>query len=581
MLSSEDRNYSTGLEIRVRVRSCANPLAEAESAPLQWTVAIVQQIRATTSVDDEREFAGFMSTQATQNLTVHSSKLTLPPLVAKLTSESILLIAVFVFVGTLMLLYRPFSQLEGGDSAIYDYIAQSILRGQMPYRDVVDIKGPLGAYLSAGAIAAGRMTGMTDVAAIRLFHVLTVGLLAALTFRVGVVYFRNRVAGLIAAVLPLIAPPIAEMLIGGTQPKLPLLIFGLVSLLLVAGDRPFWAGFCGMLACLCWQPGLMFVGTAFLIFSKYLTSWRDLRAARVMAGAAVPLALVVLYFFAKGALGDMWSYAIVYNYSVFGPEAKKPLADASSHLWKIIRRVYEARTLFLLVALVGLAAYIAERVYLKIKARWSTEHLRDAIIFPALVYLVFAFINFQAGPDLIPFLPFIGLFAAWAFVKVGQLVASALPARLEGYRQYAELLVPSLALVLTLGLATWPALRYRTGSETLTKQQEEVNILASKLQPGDQIYAHGTVGMLVLMNRPNLNPYVFLDWDMDSFIAARKYGGSFQALIDEMEAQKPRLVGISRLRAVTHGEEFEQWVRTHYEELPLKIDKGVYVRKAD
>src|SRR5262249_14231248 len=162
-----------------------------------------------------------------------------PVAVERLISGRALLVAVSILAAALMLLYRPFSQIEGGDSAIYDYIAQSILRGQVPYRDVVDIKGPAAAYLSAGAIAAGRVMGLTDVSAIRLLHVLMAGLLASLTYQCGVVYLRSLLAGLVAAVLPFVAAPIAEMLIGGTQPKLPLLIFGLASLLLVAKDRPF------------------------------------------------------------------------------------------------------------------------------------------------------------------------------------------------------------------------------------------------------------------------------------------------------------------------------------------------------
>jgi hypothetical protein len=520
-----------------------------------------------------------MSTQATEATSTFPSTLTLPPLLVRLTSERALLVFVFLFATVLMLFYRPFSQLEGGDSAIYDYIAQTILRGQLPYRDVVDIKGPASVYLSAAAVAIGRLIGMQDVMAIRLFHVLMVGLLAALTFRVGVVFMRSRFIGVIAALLPLVSPAMIEMLIGGTQPKLPMMILGLASLLLVAKDRPFWAGLFGMMACLCWQPGLMFVGTAFLIFSKYLMSWRDLRAVKVAIGAALPLALVVLYFYAKGALGDLWSYTIVYNYSVFGPEAKQPLANAGSHLWTIIRRVFERKTVFLIIALGGLVIDIAERIHVKFKQGWQHELFRDAVIWPALVYLIFAFINFQAGPDLIPFLPFIGLFAAWAFAQAARLIARYAPARLADYQPHIEHLVLAGALAVVLALVIWPALRYRVGGETLQKQIEEVNAIAAQLQPDDKVYSHGTIGMLVLMNRPNMNPYVFLDWDMDTFIAARKYNGSFQALIDEMEAGKPKIVGISRLRAVRHGDEFEQWVKAHYEELPLRINKGVYIRK--
>ena len=50
-----------------------------------------------------------------------------------------LAVIAFVLGALVMLAYRPWRQFEAGDTAVYDYIAQSILRGQMPYRDVVDI----------------------------------------------------------------------------------------------------------------------------------------------------------------------------------------------------------------------------------------------------------------------------------------------------------------------------------------------------------------------------------------------------------------------------------------------------------
>src|ERR1700720_624504 len=45
----------------------------------------------------------------------------------------------FLFGAAVTLMYRPLSQPEVGDSSLYDYIAQCILRGQLSYRDVIDI----------------------------------------------------------------------------------------------------------------------------------------------------------------------------------------------------------------------------------------------------------------------------------------------------------------------------------------------------------------------------------------------------------------------------------------------------------
>jgi hypothetical protein len=152
------------------------------------------------------------------------------------TSKLVLLALLLGAAVTLM--YRPFSQLEGGDAAIYDYIAQSILRGQIPYRDVVDMKGPLAPQLSALSIVLGKAVGLRDIIAIRLFQVLLVALLAGVTFLTADAFFQSRAAGLIAFLIPLVFPTYLEMMTAGTQPKLPMMLFGMLSLLLIARDRP-------------------------------------------------------------------------------------------------------------------------------------------------------------------------------------------------------------------------------------------------------------------------------------------------------------------------------------------------------
>src|ERR1700754_250997 len=92
------------------------------------------------------------------------------------------MLLVAFFIGAVVVLWqRPWRLLEAGDEAIWDYVAQCILRGQIPYRDVVEIKTPLAAYLSAAAMAAGRLTGINNVLAARLLNVLLAGGLSAVT----------------------------------------------------------------------------------------------------------------------------------------------------------------------------------------------------------------------------------------------------------------------------------------------------------------------------------------------------------------------------------------------------------------
>lgn len=532
--------------------------------------------------------------------------ITLLKLVERVDRRTLAIIAC-LFGVALMLAYRPWRQIEVGDPAFYDYIAQSILRGQVPYRDVVDIKGPGGAYLSAFAMLLGKAVGLRDVIAVRLMHVVLVGFLSAITYLVAEIYLRNRLAAVIAFLVPLMPEHFAMMVIAGTQPKLPMILCGMITLFLIAKDRPFWAGVFSMLSCVCWQPGLLFTGIAVLMFSRYLTSWRDLRALKVLIGAAIPLIIVLSYFYSRSALSDLWAWAITYNYSVFGPEAKRGIGEALDKLWKISVRVFRAdaggfadtrigrfkshfetpaglATLVMIPsAFIGLVIFGFERARASLtraEGIGSPDLFRDALLVPPLIYLAFCVINFQAGPDLIPFFPFIGIFAGSFFIKFGQLLASINWFKLRDRRVVKEWYIAAFGLSLILIIIFTRAITYRVDSWTLQSQGQEIKKLSDLLAPDDKIYVHGTVEILVLLNRPNLNPYADFDWGKDNF-AASKRGVSFDQLIDEMEAAAPKLVAISRLRAVSHRADIEAWVQDHYDRLDLVRYDRVFIRRKD
>jgi len=491
-----------------------------------------------------------------------------------------LVLLAFLVGVIVMVLYKPFARAEVGDPTIYDYVAQSILRGQLPYRDVIDIKGPGAQYLSAAAITVGRVFDLRDIFAIRALHVILVGLLSAITFLVANIYLRSRVASAIAFLIPLLREPIAKAFIGGTQPKLPMIIFGLLTLLMIAKNRPLAAGALSMLSCLCWQPGLLFTGTAVLIFSRYFTRWRDLKALKVLAGAVVPLAIVLGYFYSKGALGDLWAWTITYNYSVFGPEAGPALGNALNHIWVTSRRVFEKEILVVLLSALGLLLFLFERARQRVRGRAAFESpdlFRDAIVFPPLIYFAFMLINFQGPPDLIPLFPFAGIFAGWLFVRLGRLAGSITPLR-NLSRPLADAIMGVGVLVVIFGVVFVRAGTFELRGLKLQDQDAAMQQLRQELQPGDKFYVHGAVEILVLLNTPNLNPYVDFDWGKDNFAASRR-GMTFQRLIDEMEAEAPKYVSITRLRKVYHREELEQWVNEHYEHLDLLKYKKLYVRK--
>jgi hypothetical protein len=490
-----------------------------------------------------------------------------------------LAVTAFLLGIAVTLAYRPFSQTVRGDCGIYDYIAQSILRGQLPYRDVIDPKAPVSMYLSAVAIAIGRSVGAPDVPAVRCLYVLLAGLLSAITFLTAEAYLRSRIAALIASLIPLIPGNFVSMMTKGTQPKVPMMIFGMLALLLVAKDRPFWAGFCSMLSCLCWQPGLLFAGTAFLVFSRYLTSWRDWRVVKLVAGATIPLVVVLLYFYSRGALSDLWSWTITYTFAVFRPDGQKPLAQALAQIWKIAHREFGSDLILPGLSLIGFAMYAAGRVRVKLQEGLrSVDLFRDAILLPPIVYFLFCILDFQGGPDLIPFLPFIGLFAGWSLVEIARLIASSGFVKRIGQGIRWDSLVPSIAMAAMLVLILIRTTSYKPPSVDLREQRKAISQIADYLGPDDRIYVHGMAEILVLLNVPNLNRYIAFDSGADDYIGAQRAGG-FKDVIAEIESSAPKLVAMSRLRNVRHGKDLEQWVDAHYDTLELPGCETIYIRK--
>ena len=496
-----------------------------------------------------------------------------------ITRQSTTTIALGVFLLTLvvLLMYKPFNRAEIGDQATWDYIAQSIVRGELPYRDVIANKAPAAGYFSALAIAVGKLIGIRDVLAIRILMVLLTGVLSTLTYLVTEAYLRSRVAALLGCLIPLMTSRFDDWMVGGTEPKLLMIVFGMLTLWLVKRDKPFLAGLCSMLSCLAWQPGLLFAGTAFLVFSRYLTSWRDLRTLKLVLGAAVPLAVLIGYFASYRALDDLWFWTMTFNYGVYAPATARTMIDSLRHMVNLFLRVFEADVAIVAFSLAGFSVFGWRQIRARFRRREgfsSVELFRDGLLIAPGVYFLFCLVNLQAGPDLIPLFPFIGMFAAWFLVECSRLVAGryAKLKHLDPWLARAVLIV-ALALTASRGVIYW-----FTPMLTLQQQDKEFAVVSALLGPDEKLYVHGTLELLVLLNRPNLNQYVFLDRGKDEYVAAVKEGG-IDAWIAEIESEHPKIVALSRLKKVMHREELMRWVEAQYESLGLPGYEEIYVRK--
>ena len=491
-----------------------------------------------------------------------------------------------LFVITLAVAALIYSQFEfmsvpeRGDRANWDYMAQCIARGAVPYRDVVNIKSPLSAYIGAAAIVVTRPFGLQDVIAIRSIYFILAVLTVGFTFLVTDDYFSNRLTALLAATIMLTFNSFATLNCG-IQPKTVMVLFGLMSLWAIKRDCPVEAGIYGMLSALSWQPGLLFVGAAGLAFSHYLTSWRDLKVVKLLSGAAIPLLILVVYLGIAGALKASFLWTIHFNYAVYGPREVRPISGFFYWFNQLLSRPYRQERIYFYVAAAGFLIAIAKEVW--VGARNGIRYCLDAaprhaILIAPLVYFMFCMVDIQGGADLIPLLPFVGVFAAVAFsIGLSVLLAGVRrlkPAMTTTPIEYAAF-VAVLAAVFVFSVAD--AFKFHRGFPTLKDQYEGVKELTERLEPGDKIFTHGQTEVLVLSGLTNASKYFFLDRGKDMYLNKVEPGG-YEGWLARLKAERPRVVALSRLRAVDHGNDFRQWMRDDYQRYDGTVF-SFYVRK--
>ena len=455
---------------------------------------------------------------------------------------------------------------SAGDRANWDYIAQVISRGGVPYRDVVNIKSPLSAYVGAAAIVTTRPFGLRDAQAIRITYILLAALTVAFTFLVALDYFGSRSVAMLASAIMLSFSAVARLNGGGTQPKTPMILFGLMTLWAIMKDRPFTAGAFGMLSALSWQPGLLFVGAAGLAFSRYLTSWRDRKVVRLIAGASIPLAIPLIYFWAVGALKDFYLWNIHFNATIYGPRGVRTLAGFYHRIGKMLSGTYHGGRYFFYLAAPGLLVALFEEA--RRAKQEGARSLLDrapyhAVFIAPLVYFLFCMVDIQGGADLIPLLPFVAIFAAiavaWVVKGAVRLIARRRPA-LDGGRleEWASAAVAALILVIVTGDAIFSARDQR-----LKLQDEEVAQMVSNLEPGDKIYVHGQTEILVLSGLTNASKYYLLDRGKDEYLD-RILDGGFTGWLQTLKEERPKIVALNRIKTLLHKQEFVDWVRQDY-----------------
>lgn len=227
------------------------------------------------------------------------------------------------------------------DESLYFLMAQQWRAGHLPYTTIWDNK-PIGIY----AIFAAFQFLIPGVAAMRVATIVCVGLLAATVFRITEIITAQRKAAWAAGTALVLCSLSNDGLSANTE--LFMASFTALAVLAVLEDAPAWA--VGLLLGCAFMVKYVSAAEAPFILALLLHRRLSLRAALAcLAGAALPLAIVVLLYAATGHLALWWECSVASNLRRVGA----PLTYATLR-WALHIQVWRWGPLYL--AAIALAA---------------------------------------------------------------------------------------------------------------------------------------------------------------------------------------------------------------------------------
>jgi hypothetical protein len=440
------------------------------------------------------------------------------------------------------------------DETIYVYGGQRMAHGVAPYASILDPKGPITTMLCGLGAGIARLFGRSDIMVIRVEFLLIALLAVAALYLLVLELWHSVVAAVAAATVFSSFEGYARAALVGPDAKMPGILFLLVAMWLAARRQWFWAAFSASLAFLTWQPFFPYP-LVVLIAALVWPAGRRLRTLAVaVAGAVIPLLVLVVYFAAAGALGKFFESAFLFPLR----GVRREHETVRHRIHRIVVTVhhfygFSGRLLWIGIVLLLLAALLSVVVA---RTEW-----RAALVSPLVLLVVVTFVfeagyaasDFQSYPDVYPLLPYgaigFGAAVALAVERLGR----------PQLRQAATAAVLATAVALTLASGIWFA-DSTANNSGLQNERASACAVKQALLPGTSLYSMGNPMPLVLLHRRNPDRYVYLGSGLDAWKVKHTKGG-FAGWTAQVAASHPSVVVVDTWRGPYKGP-MERWLRS-------------------
>ncbi len=446
----------------------------------------------------------------------------------KRSKNLILLILGLVLSGTFFYLHRPHEQPILPVAGYHYYLSRQIYRGDVLYRDMFIDKPPLTELIGAGCFLVGSGKLFPSVILTRwvffLFH-----LFAAIPLFIISRYFFRKVLPAFLVVLTYLSFSFPyEKLAVSADWHVPMVFFGLFSLVFFIRGRFFWAGLFASLSVLSWQPGLIFPIAILLAIAFSPPGSRFQRTALLLGAFLLPLGAVFLYSYLRGSLTDLVEQTILYGRINVSSEFLFGLRG----LPRRIAASYSRSVPIMFLGMVGCGLG-----WFRLMKKKEPVGM---FLIPLSLLTMMIVVNLVDSPSsrhLIPALPWISFFAVFFLER--------LHVRLD--RRYLKA-APGVILAVLIGYSLIGTLEDRPALGSMEKQQRYyLNFLKRNgYRDGDSILCLESVLPALFAGRKNPGRHVYcLEEKHYRFIEIYQPGG-FASIMSLIREKDPRLVYIGK-----------------------------------
>lgn len=526
--------------------------------------------------------------QTSRNAQANSSHIAVPASTGRTQASLAFLtkhIDLFVMVGLALLTAWTFLQFGltlqpiPGDTTYHIYSAQQMLAGHPIYRDVAIVKTPLADFVVLLALPFGRAFSLDDVMIARLVFMLLTVAAVLVVYLAGRDLLDSRAAGVIAALVVAGNDFYGVRALTGPEPKTLVGLFSILTLVLLARRRWFWAGLSAALAALAWQPAALtmaiVLGAAVLAPATESLSWRDRRGwlalLRAVSGMALPFLALLLYLGVNGALGAAYSATIGANLSHLGNQtARTPLNELiewNAHWVSYNVDLYCVTAVErwqLIPGILGMVGIVtAEIVAMFRRKRLQFNLKRAPLILYTLGFAAFTLVDFNWCPDLYPFLPLLGLGVGWLVAAAARAAGMAVSNRNARYGAWTATGIAALAMLLIVYVNLLDGLAYKRTSISYQDQRALVRQVRLRMDSGDRVLAIGNAILLVEMHLPNASKIVHFGSKAGRGVLDNEPGG-MEGWIARLDQNPPRFVMLSRAPREDWSADFFEWLDRRY-----------------